>query len=220
MEAVNLHGMPQFLKEARLVNSDIFNLVSKISMSTQEHCHGVTARLSSPVHLLFRDLWLYEMCCLSPKSTILPCAATQRWQLELVLPAAATGRWRVCILSVYHKPSEAAALSAGLSALRCFSSYTGRHMPVLLPSWSTLFLACGILACCFWKIGNHMTCPTHSHCSSLSRNHRLYNEVGHMLSVKYLFQPHMEWRFHWGTLDCNFYWGLEWNLWQMCYSKI
>lgn len=32
-----------------------------------------------------------------------------------------------------------------------------------------------------WRTGSHMTCPTYSHCSSLSGNHRLHNAVGHML---------------------------------------
>lgn len=123
-------------------------------------------------------------------------------------------------LSVSHRPSGADGLPAGQWALPQFSSYTGRHTPVLLSSPTTLFWVCGILACCFWRTGNHMTCPTYSHCSSLSGSHRLHNAVGHMLSVKYLFQSHMEWRFHWDTLDCNFYWGLEWELWQRCYLKI
>lgn len=114
------------------------------------------------------------------------------WYPELVLTGAA-----VCTLSVYHTPSEADDLSAGQWVLQQFSSYTGRHMPVLLSSRSILFWVCGILACCFWRTGSHMTCPTYSHCSSLSGNHRLHNAVGHMLSVKYLFQSHMEWRFHW-----------------------
>lgn len=128
--------------------------------------------------------------------------------------------WNTCTLSVYHKPSEAHDLSAAQSVLQYFSSYTGRHKPVLLSSSPTLLWVCGILACCFWRTGSHMTRPTRSHCSSLPGNHRLHNEVGHMLSVKCLFQSHMEWRFHWGTLGCNFYWGLEWKLWQMCYLKI
>lgn len=32
-----------------------------------------------------------------------------------------------------------------------------------------------------WRTGNHMTCPTYSHWSSLSGSHKLHNAVGHML---------------------------------------
>lgn len=176
--------------------------------------------MSFPVHLVFKSVWSYTKLV----------ASSQRAQYCRVL-VPKFGAWNVFFpvqllepewsaFSVYHRPSGAHGLPAGQWALPQFSSYTGRHMPVLPSSRSTLFWVCGILACCFWRTGNHMTCPTYSHCSSLSGSHRLHNAVGHMLSVKYLFQSHMEWRFHWDTQDCNFYWGLEWELWQMCYLKI
>lgn len=92
-KAINLHKLPQFksLTGDRLVNSDILNLLSKtpVPKGVMSRCHGV------PVS---RDIIF--------------------WRVERALRDAAVRKWMICILSVYHKPSGADALSAGPSALQ------------------------------------------------------------------------------------------------------
>ena len=76
-KAVNLDEMSQFqpLNGESLANADILTKVK--CPCRKEECQGVTVRMSFPVHLVFRHVWLHNICCLFPAGTILLCTGSQ-----------------------------------------------------------------------------------------------------------------------------------------------